>query len=297
MRDFIATPLTSERFELGEGIRWDDVREELVWVDIVSSPSRMFRARAGDAGLEVLATYEFDQAVTVCAPFADRKQGWLIGNGQYIVHLREDGSRSDVARLEESGPVFVRTNDGAADPWGRFWVGTMGSHGEFELGSLYRYDGASVQQMRTNCSIPNGLTWSPDREFMYFTDSVLGTIFRYDVDDDGTPSNPQPFIVLPDPAAAAPDGHCVDANGHLWVAIWGGREVREYNEAGELVGRVAVDARQVSCCTIGGPNGTTLYITTAQEGYSDQDRFDDPHAGKLFSCDIGVAGRPIGAVA
>jgi len=293
MREFEATPLDSERYYLGEGIRWDEVRSELAWVDIAPTRSRMFRANPQGGALNIKQTYEFNEGFTVFAPLRSREQGWIAGYGDAIVHLKEDGTTSPLNVIVTENPEVVRTNDGTADPWGGFWVGTMGRHAESELGSLYWRHNGHVELMKSNCTISNGTSWSPDHRYMYFTDSALGTLYRAEVGPNGRPGDFVPFIVLPDPASAAPDGHCVDENGHLWVAIWGGREVREYSPSGELVGRVKVDAHQVSCCTLGGPNGTTLFITTAQEGYSAQDSANDPHAGKVFTCDVGVRGLPI----
>lgn len=296
MNEFVATPLDTERYYLGEGIRWDDVRQELAWVDIAPTHSRMFRARVTNDGLDVVRTYEFEAGFTVFAPYRDRSRGWMAGYQDAIVQLHESGEITHLVTIEGEQRDLVRTNDGTADPWGGFWVGSMGKQAQSELGSLYWYRDGQVTRVRTKCTIPNGTSWSPDRRTMYFTDSVLGTIFRASVADDGTPGDFTPFIVLPDPSQAAPDGHCVDADGNLWVAIWGGREVRQYSPAGEVIGRVAVDAYQVSCCTLGGPTNTTLFITTAQEGYSPEDAANDPLAGRLFACDIGVAGMPLLAV-
>jgi len=293
MREFTATPLETERYSLGEGIRWDEVRGELAWVDIATTSSRMMRARVVEGGLDIFQTYEFEPGFTVFAPFEDRARGWMAGYGDALVHLTEDGQTKRLVTIVTEDADVVRTNDGSADPWGGFWVGTMGKQAQSEFGSLYWYRDGEVTTVRSKTTIANGTSWSPDLTTMYWTDSALGTIFRASVQADGTPGPFEPFIVLPDPSEAAPDGHCVDENGHLWVAVWGAREVREYNSAGEQVGRVKVDARQVSCCTLGGPTGTTLFITTAQEGYSAEDSASDPHAGNIFSCDIGVRGRPL----
>jgi len=293
MRTFTATPLPTERYTLGEGIRWDEVRQELAWVDIAGISSRMMRARVSDESVDIVATHEFAPNFTVFAPFVDRSLGWLAGYNDAIVRFTQGGDVVHLVTLEPGAAGTLRTNDGTADPWGGFWVGTMGTGGHEPIGSLYRYVNGEVTTVREGCTIPNGTSWSADGRTMYWTDSALGTIFRAPVDEAGWPGTFEPFIVFPDPSMEAPDGHCIDERGHLWVAVWGGREVREFTPEGELVGRVAVDAHQVSCCTIGGPSGTTLFITTAQEGYSAEDSRRDPHAGKLFRCEIDVRGRSL----
>jgi sugar lactone lactonase YvrE len=63
------------------------------------------------------------------------------------------------------------------------------------------------------------------------------------------------------------------------VACWGGAAVRRFAPDGRLDGVVAVPAEQVSSCTLGGPTGDTLFITTSREGLPDDEA---GAAGALF---------------
>lgn len=85
--------------------------------------------------------------------------------------------------------------------------------------------------------------------------SPVGTLYAGSMAGDGSPGGGQLLRVEPSGAAedGAPDGLTVDADGGVWVALWGGSAVRGYDSHGRLQEVIAVPARQVSACTFGGP--------------------------------------------
>jgi sugar lactone lactonase YvrE len=87
-----------------------------------------------------------------------------------------------------------------------------------------------------------------------------------------------------------PDGLTVDADGGVWVALFGGGAVHRYRPDGVLDEVVAVPTAQVTACTFGGPGLDQLFITTSREGMGAD---DDPLAGSLFRAEVGVAGLPV----
>jgi sugar lactone lactonase YvrE len=128
---------------------------------------------------------------------------------------------------------------------------------------------------------------------MYYVDSGPGTVYAFDVDEHGDVSEQRVFIQFDVVNEGTADGLCMDQEGALWLAVWGGYEVRRYSPTGEQLARVRISTAQPSCCTIGGANGTTLYITTAREDMSEEQLAKEPDAGRLFAVDVGVAGRPL----
>jgi len=157
---------------------------------------------------------------------------------------------------------------------------------------LYRLDpDLTLTVALTGVTISNGMAW-PGDQTMYYIDTPTGRVDRFRVRDDGTLADRTPVIEVD---GGAPDGMCIDDEGCLWVALWGGHAVHRYAPTGELLAVVAVDAPQVSSCCLGGADGRTLFITTSQEGMSADDRARHPHPGKLFSVDVGVTGRPAAA--
>jgi sugar lactone lactonase YvrE len=292
VQELYAEVCTTDAFYLGENCRWDEVRGELYWVDL--DAGRFYRAKANGTKVEVIRTYEVDGCLCAVAPTQDRSEGWIVAVNQSIALLDESGHLRELARPEAHNETKVRMNDGAADPWGRFWIGSMAFDAEAGRGSLYRFDESTgVSKVLGDLTIANGLGWSPDLRTMYFVDSVPGTIHAFDVDDTGEISNKRLFAEFDAPHEGAPDGLCVDAEGGVWVAVWGGYEVRRYAPTGELTTRVRVPTAQPACCAIGGANGTTLYITTAREDMSDELLAREPDAGRLFCAEVNVRGLPL----
>ena len=292
MQEFVAQPCTSDTYYLGECCRWDEVRRELSWVNV--DAGEFIRATADGPGVDIVQRYDLGAYATAVAPMEDRRDGWIVARGQSIVALSETGELTELAEPEARNVGFVRMNDGSADPWGRFWIGSMAFDYEPGRASLYRYhESTGSQVILSGVTISNGIGWSSDERQMYYIDSAPGTISTFDVDEFGEIGNPKLFAQFDVPSEGAPDGLCVDSEGTIWVAVWGGYEVRRYAPTGEQIGRVQIGTAQPSCCAIGGANGTTLYVTTAQEGMSSQQLEGESDAGRLFCVDVGIAGQAI----
>src|SRR6202008_2667995 len=201
----------------------------------------------------------------------------------------EDGS--DRTRLHEvaTDPPGGRFNDGKADRWGRFWAGTMleGTHG---AGAFYRLDpDGSLHTMRTDVSVSNGLGWAPDGRTMSYGDTSTGGVDAFDHDPETGELTDRRRLV--DVERGWPDGLTVDAEGNLWVALWDGWAVRRYTPDGRLTDTVELPAQRIPGCAFGGADLSTLYITSARAGLSDEVLAGQPNAGSLFALDAGVAGE------
>ena len=292
MRELTAEPCTTERYFLGEGSRWDEVRHELYWVDI--DAGRFYRARADGATVDVIHRYDLGGYIGAVVPMEDRADGWLVAKDTSIFRLDERGTLLEVAAPEAELEGIVRVNDAVADPWGRVWVGSMAFGATPGMGSLFRYhESTGTEKQLGALTIPNGQGWSPDRRSMYFVESVPGTLYAFDVDDRGEVDHRRVLLEFDADEDGAPDGLCVDSEGAIWVAMWGSGQVRRYAASGELLARVTLPTSQPACCTIGGANATTLYVTTAQEDMSAETLEAEPDAGRLFFVDVGVAGQAI----
>jgi len=291
VEEFVAEPCTTDTYYLGECCRWDEVRGELYWVDV--HEGHFFRARADHTTVDVVHRYDLDGNISALAPLVDRTDGWIVAMNRSLWLLNESGQLREVAQLESDDGVAMLLNDGTADPWGSFWVGSMAADEEPGRGTVYRFrESTGSQAMFGDVTISNGIGWSPDRTALYFVDSGPGLIHSYDV-VRGEISHPHLFAQFDTATEGTPDGLCIDNEGFIWVAVWGGWEVRRYSPNGEVVARVSVSTAQPSCCAIGGANGTTLYITTAQEDLPTSQLEDQPDAGRLFAVNVGVSGRPL----
>jgi sugar lactone lactonase YvrE len=277
MAQLVATPAGTERYELAEGPRFDAERGELVWVDIMAG--RLLRADPDD--LDVFGEITIDVPLGAVAPAASG--GWVAAAGRGLSLLAADGTRTEIAELEPDGN---RMNDGACDPQGRFWAGSMAFDGTPGAASLYRLDPSAgeVAVVLRGQTIANGLGWSPDGATMYHADTGPGTITAYDF-DAATGEIERPRVVVR-PEDAPPDGLTVDDEGLLWVALFGGSAVVRCDPAtGREVARVELPVSQPTSCTF---VGTRLVITTAARDVAER----EPEAGRLFVAEVGVAGPP-----
>lgn len=283
-----ATAGTTEQTLLGEGARWDARRGELLRVDIVAG--HVYRDRVADDGRLILVrTYTLPDTVGAVAPVAG-DEGWVLAAGRGFVYLRPDGS---LRPLGEVAPPGTRMNDAACDPQGRFWAGTLAHDHRPGGGSLYRLDrDGQAEEMLSGLTISNGLGWSPDGGTMYLTDTEPRVIRAFEFDGErGTISNPRTLIEVPEDVGS-PDGLTVDADGDLWVALYGGGRIHRYSPGGALLEEVLVPAEQCTSCAFGGLELNRLYVTTATEDWSDEKRRADPAAGRVYWFGTDATGRP-----
>lgn len=269
---------------VGEGALWDPRQGRLLWVDIPRQAIHSYDPASGsdavaDTGQPVGAVGLRESPGVIAAV----RDGFAIWDGTGL-HL--------VAAVETDQPG-TRMNDGKVDPGGRFWAGTMALDERAGAGALYRLDpDYQVHVMLDGLTISNGLDWSPDGTRMYYIDSGTGGVDVFDFDADaGTISNRTRLITVR-AADGVPDGMTVDADGFLWVAFWGGAAVRRYTSEGSLAATIQVPASQVTSCCFGGGSLDELYITSASEGLPAAQPEREPHAGAVFVCRPGVAGRP-----
>ena len=275
---------------LGEGSRWHASSGELLWVDIMAG--RLHREYVDAAGnLTRVATHDVPMTVGSVAPVASIG-GWVLAAGRGFAYL-PDGGELRVLAETDSG-AGTRMNDGVCDRLGRFWAGTMALDLTPGAGSLYRLDrDGSVSAVLRGMTISNGIGWSLDVATMYLTDSGPGCIFAFDYDEPAGALSSRRVLVQLGAGEGVPDGLTVDDEGCLWVAVFGGSEVRRYSPSGELLERVPVPARQVTSCCFGGPAGTTLFVTTARERFGERESLEQPLAGSVFAVPTAMTAPPV----
>jgi sugar lactone lactonase YvrE len=188
----------------------------------------------------------------------------------------------------------LRMNEGACDPDGRFYCGSMAYDKAPGRGTVYRLDAdRTVSVVFGGSTISNGLAWSPDGSLAYYIDSDTRRVDVFDYTTDAGLTDRRTLLELPD-GAGAPDGMTVDAQGHLWVALYAGSAVRRYRPDGILDGIIELPVTNVTACTFAGADLDQLVITTSREGLPDGTQ---PEAGSLFVSRPGVTGLPVAAFA
>lgn len=283
-----ARPVSARLFDatrcaLGEGPLWHPERNALFWFDILGQ--RMLMRSAAQ-----FRQWRFTEMASA-AGWVDADTLLMATETALVRFDLETGDAVPLATLEADRPD-TRSNDGRADPWGGFWIGTMGKNAEPGAGAIYRFWRGHVHRLFDAIAIPNAIAFAPDRSFATFTDSARGIVQRVALDrQTGMPvSDAIPFIDLTG-QGAAPDGAVFDAEGCLWLAEWGAGRVARYNPDGILVQSVAVPARHTSCPAFGGDDFTTLYCTTAEQGL-DLGSPENAQAGQTFCARVSVRGLP-----
>ena len=186
-----------------------------------------------------------------------------------------------------------RLNDAKVDAAGAIWVGSMRLDASRPGGSLYRIgkDGR-VDCMESGLTVSNGMGWSPDGRTFYFVDTIPGHIYAYDCDPAaGRLSNRRVFASVP-VKEGRPDGLCVDSDGGVWCAIWDGWRVNRYRPDGTLDQVIDMPVPRPTSVAFGGPDLSTLYITTARTRLPASTLSEAPLSGGLFACSPGRSGVP-----
>lgn len=278
-----ATLAVDCRCELGEGPQWHAERQRLYWCDILEKRLHWLHPQSGEHG-----HYALEQMVSLATPLEDG-QLLLVGEHSLSVFDPENQRQTHVADFEADNPV-TRSNDARVDRHGSLWLSTMGKSAEPGAGSLYRLHKGKLTQLRSSLSIPNAICFSPQGDAAYFTDTPTGVVMRWPLDSDGWPQDePQPwadFSAVP----GNPDGAVVDSEGCLWLALWGAGKVVRLDHDGQVIDEVQLPVNQPSCPVFAGEHLAQLYVTTAQEGLTADQRHEQPQAGGLFTADVGVRG-------
>ena len=245
---------------LGEGPLWHPLRRELFWFDIL-----------GKALHSHTKTWQFNEQVSA-AGWMSEKQLLIASETALFTFDLQTGVRTTVAELE----VHLsdnRSNDGRADPWGGFWIGTMGKEAQPKAGSIYRLFEGKLNRLFADITISNAICFAPDKSCAYFTDTTTKQIMRVQLDDAGWP-NGMPTVHLDMTTQGLnPDGAVTDAKGNLWVAQWGASRVAVYDPAGNFIEAHEFSASQISCPAL---SNQGLFATSAAVGVTEID------GGKTF---------------
>lgn len=278
-------PVGSVRSGLGEGPVWDDRRGCLWYVDITAQLLHSLTPHSGRA-----QAWRFDRPVGALA----------LTEGDALVLAVRDGfawfePATGACALLQRVPLAQpddRMNDGACDPLGRFWAGTLSAAGTGTAG-LYCLDTSGrLCRHLEHVTISNGIDWSPDSTVMYYVDTPTRRIDRFAFDrDSGALSDRDTFVDLAT-AEGVPDGICVDVEGGVWVAMWGGGCLHRYTAAGRRDQVVEVPAAHPTKMVFGGADYRDMFVTSAREPLPVDSRATFPDAGAVFVSRVDVPGRP-----
>ena len=273
-------PVFDDRLcRLGEGPLWHPARRQLFWFDILE---KAFLSRVGDTQFR----WDFDEYVSACG-WVDESRFLIASESALFSFNIETGERVDLCELEADNAV-TRSNDGRADPFGGFWIGTMGKNSEAGAGAIYRYYRGALRKLFGDVTISNSICFSPDGEKACFTDTVTGRIMRVALDRDGWPTGEPEIYLDLRVEGLKPDGAVIDRDGNFWSAQWGSSRVAAYDRSGRFFRAVEFPASQISCPAFGGDDLSTLFATSAGV---DTNPVIEPLAGAVFSAEVAFRGQ------
>ncbi|MEH0072286.1 SMP-30/gluconolactonase/LRE family protein [Pannonibacter sp. Pt2-lr] len=219
--------------ELGEGPLWHPLRRQLFWFDILN---KSLLTQENDH----TRIYRFETLVSA-AGWVDERKLLIASDRELFSFDVETGAARTLCALEADNPA-TRSNDGRADPYGGFWIGTMGKNAEKDAGAIYRWYRGELRKLFAPITISNSIAFAPDGETAFFSDTVTGRVMRVALDDSGWPKGePEVFLDLTS-ESRNPDGAVVDESGLLWLAEWGSSRVAAYAPDGSFVRDIAFDA-------------------------------------------------------
>jgi sugar lactone lactonase YvrE len=191
-----------------------------------------------------------------------------LPDGRMVIVAGEDllvrSSSGKLSRYAELGTLSTNPwNDIVTDGRGNTYVNNIGfdfPDGEFAPGFIARVspDG-TARQVAEGLAFPNGMAVTPDNSTLIVAESYASVLTAYDIAPDGDLADRRVWAEL---GEASPDGICIDAEGAVWFAEVPGRRCVRVAEGGEVLQTIACE---LGCfaCMLGGPNGTTLFVTAA----------------------------------
>lgn len=278
--------------ELGEGPLWHPLRNELFWFDILN-------CRLLSRGATGPREWTFNRMVSA-AGWIDADTLLIASETNLIRFDLKTGAEHEICALE-ADRRDTRSNDGRTDPQGGFWIGTMGLGAETGAGSIYRWYRGELRRLHDGLTVPNAICFSPDRDRAYFSDTRARQVFSQPIDAlTGWPTGPAELFIdlraTDGRPEEKPDGAITDTEGCLWIALWGSACVARFSPDGTELSRIPFPTGHTSCPAFGGPDMSTLFVTTARQNMP-IDRADwHERAGAVISVRSAGCGRAVEAV-
>ena len=230
--------------------------------------------------------------------------GWSPDGSMLIVSMNDqkllsfsNGELSEVADLSQLATHFC--NDMVVDKKGNAYVGNFG----FDLHAgepikptnlILVRPGEEPCVVAENVFFPNGTVITPDDKTLIVGETFASCLTAFDINEDGTLANRRVWADLrsiEEGYTPVPDGICLDAEGAIWVASPSTNDVIRVQEGGSLLDKVEVD-RGAFACMLGGENGNTLFISTANDSTEETCLKEKSARIEVIDVDVPRAGLP-----
>jgi sugar lactone lactonase YvrE len=245
--------LTTNKYKLGESPIWNYFNDTLFWVDI--------------DGYKIV---QFDDKKVVEHNIFDKPTSLgLIDGTKLFVTVQEscgiyDMRSREYLKLREVDKMIIkgtRLNDGKTDRKGRYWISSKDLDGSNQIGSLFMIADNKFIPIFGQVGIGNGLAFSKDNNIMYFSDSLVGTITKFELNDIML-TNSKIIYQSNLNKSIVPDGGTVDCNDTYYSAIWGGYTIQLFDN---MNSEIHVPTKYVTSVAFGGVNYDRLFVTSAMD--------------------------------
>ncbi|HEX5148865.1 MAG TPA: SMP-30/gluconolactonase/LRE family protein [Candidatus Limnocylindrales bacterium] len=248
----LRTLLTGLAF--GESPRWHDgrlwfsnwVAQEIVAVD-------------PDGGSEVMVRMPFSQFPFSIDWLPDGRLLIASASDRPLLCQEPDGSLVTYAESDRGWNELVVDGRGNAYVNGAGFDPMAGAAFAPGIVALVTPDG-SVRQVADGIAFPNGMAITADNATLIVADSYGHELTAFDIEANGDLSNRRAWADLGD---GVPDGISMDTDGAIWYADVPNKRCVRVREGGEVLQSIDLD-HGCFACMLGGAEGTTLFMLTAE---------------------------------
>lgn len=265
---------------LGEGPLWHPIEKCLYWVDITAAT--LYRLNQN----KNIDKFPMPSEIS---SIAWRARGGLVAalSDRFVIIDTITGSTQTID-IPLRGTKNIMFNDGKCDGQGRFWAGTKDIAEQQPISGLYCLNNGDVKKMLSGFTVSNGIAWNLEDSLMYISNSPARQIYQYEFDPkNGSLGKMQVFAQI-SKEQGFPDGLTVDIQGYLWSCHWDGWQITRYTPTGEIDSVIPMPIPRSTSCCFGGPDLTTLYITSASRDLNSAQLAYPPQSGMLFAIETGI---------
>ncbi len=282
------TIVADKRDRLGESPMWHGQERALYWVDWYGPIVRRLRHGA----TEVESWTIPGETVLGSFVFASRGRLLLAVDSGLVLFDPATGSTTSFADPNQRRPG-VGYNDSKLDRQGRLWVGTYDLPETEPRGILYGVEASGRFAVGdSGFAVCNGPAFSPDGRTMYFSDSMGKRVLAYDVDPKALSLSNRRLFASFGEGEGVPDGLTTDAEGCLWCAQYGAGRITRFTPDGAVKAVYQLPCPVVTAPAFGGPDMTTLYVTTGWSPGITRPADETAGGGALYALETGIKGIP-----
>jgi gluconolactonase len=190
-----------------------------------------------------------------------------------LLHLDAAGNELKPAASESDGKPLRGPNDLTLDPLsgGVYFTDPASSDVEHADGTIHYLDShGTCHTIAKGLAFPNGIVIRPGGKELLVGESKRNRILAFPVLEPGKLGEYRVLVDLPEKGPGQidnqPDGIALDAEGNLFVAHYGMRQIEVISPEGKLLRRYPGGNLTTSNVAFAGPNMDRLYVTGGTPG-------------------------------